>query len=152
MPEPDAQRSLADVVLDPSQPPAIRKQSASQLVHNIRRFGRLITADQEARLTTTLREETDPEVRASLLTIFRALLPAPPVSSAQTSCTSGPRHVLNTTANSTGGAYNTPSTRSKPVIFHLGHSWIHVLNGHAPAQRVLPNLIERSVKDARHAR
>jgi HEAT repeats len=81
VPEPDAQRSLANVVLDPSQPSAIRKESASQLVHNIRRFGRLITADQEARLITTLREETDPDARASLLTILRALLPASPVSS-----------------------------------------------------------------------
>ena len=48
VPDPDAQRSLADVVLDPSQPPAIRKQSASELVHSIQRFGRLITANQEA--------------------------------------------------------------------------------------------------------
>ena len=65
LPDPDAQRSLADVVLDPSQTPAIRKQSASKLVHSIQRFGRLITADQEAKLVTTIREETDPEARAS---------------------------------------------------------------------------------------
>jgi HEAT repeat protein len=80
VPEPDAQRSLADLVLDPSQPPAIRIQSASQLVRNIQRFGRLITADQETRLTATVREETDPDTRASLLMILRALLPAPPVN------------------------------------------------------------------------
>jgi HEAT repeat protein len=77
IPDPDAQRSLADMVLDPSQAPAIRKQIASQLVRSIRRFGRLITAGQEARLTTTLREETDPEARASLLTILRALVNDP---------------------------------------------------------------------------
>ena len=77
VPDPDAQRSLADVVLDPSQAPAIRKQSASELVRSIRRFGRLITAGQEARLATTLREETDPEARASLLTILRALVNDP---------------------------------------------------------------------------
>jgi hypothetical protein len=77
VPDPDAQRSLADVVLDPSQAPAIRKQSASELVRSIRRFGRLITAGQEARLTTTLREETNPEARASLLTILRALVNDP---------------------------------------------------------------------------
>ena len=81
VPDPDAQRSLADVVLDPSQAPAIRKQGASELVRSIRRFGRLITAGQEARLAATLREETDPDARASLLTILRALLPAPPSSS-----------------------------------------------------------------------
>jgi hypothetical protein len=77
VPDPDAQRSLADVVLNPSQAPAIRKQSASELVRSIRRFGRLITAGQEARLAATLREETDPDTRASLLTILRALVPAP---------------------------------------------------------------------------
>ena len=77
VPNPDAQRSLADVVLDPSQALVIRKQSASELVRSIRRFGRLITAGQEARLTTTLREETDPDARASLLTVLRALVNDP---------------------------------------------------------------------------
>ncbi len=77
VPDPDAQRSLADVVLDPSQAPAIRKQSASELVRSIQRFGPLITAGQEARLTTTLREETNPDARASLLTILRALVNDP---------------------------------------------------------------------------
>jgi HEAT repeat protein len=84
VPDPDAQRSLADVVLDPSQAPAIRKQSASELVRSIRRFGRLITAGQEARLTAILREETDPEARANLLTILRALVPAPSGNSLKT--------------------------------------------------------------------
>ena len=77
VPDPDAQRSLANLVLDPSQRPSIRRQSASQLVRSIRRFGRLVTADQEARLTAILREETDPDVRAGLMTILRALLPSP---------------------------------------------------------------------------
>jgi HEAT repeat protein len=77
VPDPDAQRSLADVVLDPSKTPAVRKQSASELVRSIRRFGRLITAGQESRLSTMLREETDPDARASLLTILRALVNNP---------------------------------------------------------------------------
>jgi hypothetical protein len=81
VPDPDAQRSLADVVLDPSRAPSIRKQSASELVHSIQRFGRLITASQEARLNTVIREESDPEVRASLLSILRALIATPPLRS-----------------------------------------------------------------------
>jgi HEAT repeat protein len=79
--DPDAQRSLADVVLDPSRPSAIRKQSASELVHSIQQFGRLITASQETRLATIIREETDPEVHNSLLAILRALIPVPPLGS-----------------------------------------------------------------------
>jgi hypothetical protein len=78
VPNPDAQRTLADVALDPSQAPAIRKQSATELVRSIRRYGRLITADQEAKLAAILREETDPEARSNLLTIFHALIPASP--------------------------------------------------------------------------
>ena len=79
--DPDAQRSLADIVLDPSQSSLMRRQSASELIHSIERFGRLITASQEARLATVVREETDPELRASLLAVHRALVPAPPLGS-----------------------------------------------------------------------
>ena len=83
VPDPDAQRSLASLTLDPSRDPALRRQSAAQLVHSIRRFGRLVTADQEARLAVTLREETDPDVRADLMTILRTLRPIPVAGSIQ---------------------------------------------------------------------
>ena len=73
----DAQRSLAKTALDPSKAPEIRKQSASELVHSIQRFGRLITASQETKLVTIVREETDPEIRTSLLAVLRALAPTP---------------------------------------------------------------------------
>ncbi len=43
VPDPDAQRSLADLVLDPSQDPALRSQTAAQLVRSIQQFGPLIT-------------------------------------------------------------------------------------------------------------
>ena len=78
VPDPDAQRSLCALVLDPSQPPALRNQSASQVVHSIRRFGPLVTAEQEAQLVTSLQEETDADVRINLLTIVRALRPKLP--------------------------------------------------------------------------
>jgi len=78
IPDPDAQRSLAGLVLDPSRDPTLRRQTTAQLVRSIRRFGRLVTADQEARLITAIREETDPGVREDLMTILRALRPVPP--------------------------------------------------------------------------
>jgi len=81
IPDPDAQRSLASLVLDPSHDPALRRQTATQLVRSIRRFGRLISAGQEARLLTALREETDPEVRVDLAMILQALGPVPPAGS-----------------------------------------------------------------------
>ncbi len=39
VPNPDAQRSLADVVFDPSRAPALRSQAAARLVRSIQRFG-----------------------------------------------------------------------------------------------------------------
>jgi HEAT repeats len=77
LPDPDAQRSLAALVLDPSRDPNLRRQTAAQLIHSIHRYGRLITADQEARLAATIREEYQPEVLADLITIFRTLRPIP---------------------------------------------------------------------------
>ena len=47
LPDANAQRSLATLVLDPSRDPSLRRQTAAQLVRSIQRFGRLITADQE---------------------------------------------------------------------------------------------------------
>jgi len=73
VPNPDAQRSLADVALDPSRAPVPRSQAASQLVRSIQRFGPLMSADQEARLSRTLPDEPDAEVRAGLQNVFSAL-------------------------------------------------------------------------------
>ena len=110
---------LADVVLDPSKPSAIRKQSAFELVHSIQQFGRLITASQETRLATIIREETDPEVRSSLLAIFRALIPAPPPLGSPKSLISCHSTGVSRTAGQTPAAavHQTSSNRSKPVIF-----------------------------------
>jgi hypothetical protein len=78
LPDPDAQRGLADLVLDPSQPPDLRSEVAAMLVRSIRRFKPLVTARQEARLADTLDEEIDPGVRAGLAAILAALKPAVP--------------------------------------------------------------------------
>jgi HEAT repeat protein len=81
VPDADAQRSLFDVVIDPSRAPALRKQAAAHLVRSIQRFGPLVTADQEARLLPAIREETDAEDRANLMAIVQALRPSRSVSS-----------------------------------------------------------------------
>jgi hypothetical protein len=73
LPDIEAQRSLADVVLDPSRPATLRKQSATELVRSIQRFGPLISVDQEARLASILREQDDADVNVELMTIVRAL-------------------------------------------------------------------------------
>jgi hypothetical protein len=85
LPDPDAQRSLAGLVLDPSQPTESRKQSAAQLVRSIKRFGPLVSANQEFRLAGSIREETDAEVRTELLAIVRTLRHSPRASYRQSS-------------------------------------------------------------------
>jgi hypothetical protein len=88
VPDPDAQRSLAAAVLDPSHPPALRSQVTAQLVRSIQRFGPLISADQEARLSQALSQESDAEVQAGVQKVIDALrafranrsTPIPPVS------------------------------------------------------------------------
>lgn len=77
VPNADAQRRLAGLTLDPSRDVTLRRQSATQLLRSIRRFGRLITADQEAQLIASIRETANPDVRTDLLTILNALRPAP---------------------------------------------------------------------------
>ena len=78
VPDLDAQRSLCDVALDPSQLTPLRKQSAADLVRSIRRFGPLVTSDQEAKLLVNVREEPDLEIRTMLTTIVAALRAAGP--------------------------------------------------------------------------
>ena len=75
LPDPDAQRSLVDLVLDPSRPAGPAERGRRPARPSIRRFGPLLTADQEARLAASLDEETDPGVRAGLAAVLAALSP-----------------------------------------------------------------------------
>jgi hypothetical protein len=72
---PDAQRSLADLTLDPSGPSALRMQSATELVHSIRRLGRLFGDRQEARRIVMCRAEGNPDVQVNLGAITYVLRP-----------------------------------------------------------------------------
>jgi hypothetical protein len=77
VPDVNAQRSLADALLDPSKPPALRLTSAAQLGKSIQRFGPLLTATQEKRLSDALDQTTDRPLRNALASVIGALRPQP---------------------------------------------------------------------------
>ncbi len=66
VPSPNAQRALADVVLDASRDDAFRRQSAEKLARGIQRYGPMLSADQEVKLLAAYRTEEDPEFKAVL--------------------------------------------------------------------------------------
>jgi HEAT repeat protein len=70
-----AQRSLADALIDPSKPAAMRLSAANQLARSLQRFGRLVTRQQEQRLQEALDGETTPELRFALSEVVGALRP-----------------------------------------------------------------------------
>ena len=72
----DAQRTLADLVLDPSRALPLRKQVAADLVRSIQRFGPLMTIAQERRLLSAVREAADSDIQDDLEAVVRALRPA----------------------------------------------------------------------------
>ncbi len=77
---PDAQRGLADLVLDPSKPTPLRQSTAAMLVRSIQRFGPLVAADQEARLLAAFDQESDPALRTALAAVLGALRPKPAIA------------------------------------------------------------------------
>jgi hypothetical protein len=99
LPDPEAQRALADLVLDPSRPPAVRAQVATLLVHSIRRFKPLIAARQEAEFAETLNQETDPGVRSGIAAVLDALKPSVPPAPPRTRTTITPVIVKTTPAS-----------------------------------------------------
>ena len=54
LPDPNAQRSLLDLAMDPSRPADLRVEAARLVVASIRRFRPLFTRQQEARLVDTV--------------------------------------------------------------------------------------------------
>lgn len=76
VPGPEAQRSLADVALDPGKPIELRLSAAGQATRSIQRFGPLLSDDQERRLVEELDRETDPNVRTALSALMGALRPS----------------------------------------------------------------------------
>jgi len=66
VPNADAQRALADLVLDPSRDAELRRSSAEQLARSIQRFGPMVAADQEVKLLNAFRGDGDPELHSAL--------------------------------------------------------------------------------------
>jgi HEAT repeat protein len=73
VPDADAQRSLADAALDPSNSPELRRSCVTELARSVKRFGPLVSADQEKQLAAEARTESDPEIRKGLDTAVAAL-------------------------------------------------------------------------------
>jgi hypothetical protein len=95
VPNPDAQRSLADVVLDPARPAELRRTSASQLARSIHHFGPLVSADQEARLAAGFQAEADPEFKAALGTVLSGLRAQSPTPAARRGPSTRPAGISN---------------------------------------------------------
>jgi len=75
VPDPDAQRGLADVLIDPARPAAVRQGVAAQLTRSLRRYGPLVAADQEAKLLAAFDRQADPALRNALGAVLDALRP-----------------------------------------------------------------------------
>ncbi len=85
IPGTDAQRSLADVALDPSKDEPVRLAVARELTRNIRRFGPRLDGSQERRLVDELNEETDPKLLDALAAIVGSLKARPDASASKDS-------------------------------------------------------------------
>ena len=85
IPSPNAQRSLAAVVVDPSRRGELRQKAITELTASIQRFGPLVTADQETQLLTTSNSESDQNIRTGMTMIIRALHARPYSRTAQSS-------------------------------------------------------------------
>jgi len=72
---PDAQRGLADTLIDPTKPGPLRLSAASQLAKSVQRFGPLVAAAQETKLLAAFDQETNPELRTALGTVIGSLRP-----------------------------------------------------------------------------
>ena len=75
VPDPNAQRSLADVSTDPAKPAPLRLNAATQLARSVQRFGPLVSASQEVQLLTAFEREADPALRNALGAVIGALRP-----------------------------------------------------------------------------
>lgn len=74
-----AQRTLADILLDPSRPLQLRLTAADRLSRSIQRFGALVSASQEAKLDEEFKaaDTGDPNLRAALSAVKGSLVPEP---------------------------------------------------------------------------
>jgi hypothetical protein len=109
--DPNAQRGLADVLIDPSKPWPLRVSAAAHLARSVQRFGPLVAADQEAKLLSAFDREVDPALRTALGTVIGALRPkAAPIGARLRRLDSGTSPTPSTSPDPT-----TPSPDSVPA-------------------------------------
>jgi HEAT repeat protein len=77
IPDVNAQRSLADALLDPSRSAEQRLQAASDLARSLQRFGPLISAGQEQRLASLVDDPAQQALHAAASEVIGALRPRP---------------------------------------------------------------------------
>ena len=75
VPDPNAQRSLADVSTDPGKAAPLRLSAATQLARSVQRFGPLVSKSQEVQLLSAFEREADPALRNALGAVIGALRP-----------------------------------------------------------------------------
>ena len=75
VPRTEAQRSLGDVLINPSNPPGLRLAAAEALARSLRRFGPLLAPEQETRLAAELDQAEEPTLRTALSAVVGALKP-----------------------------------------------------------------------------
>lgn len=90
VPAPNAQRALADVILDPSRDVELRRSGASQLARSIQKFGPLVMADQEKKLADAFQSEQDVDLHTGLGNVLGALRRFSPLSQRPADATYGP--------------------------------------------------------------
>ena len=77
IPDPNAQRGLASVVIDPSHEPEQRLAAATQLAKAIRKFGPMIDAKQESNLLEIQGAEPDSKLKTAVAEVIEALKRSP---------------------------------------------------------------------------
>ncbi len=80
IPKAEAQRNLADTLINPSNPPDLRLAAAEGLAKSVRHFGPLLAPDQEVKLVAALDREADPALKTAIATVVGALKPKPAAS------------------------------------------------------------------------
>ncbi|AMV35869.1 hypothetical protein [Planctomyces sp. SH-PL62] len=73
IPSPQAQRALADAILDGSRDPALRRDGARRLARSIQRFGPMLAPDQEVKLSHAFQSEDDADLHTGLGMVLGAL-------------------------------------------------------------------------------
>ena len=77
IPDPNAQRGLASVVIDPSHEPEQRLAAATQLAKAIRKFGPMIDAKQDSNLLEIQGAEPDSKLKTAVAEVIEALKRSP---------------------------------------------------------------------------